>query len=130
MHQVWMRTAVAGPLNKRQVLGVLDRACKRTDRLGQQVCVIRHLHALRDLRLRQAAGMNHRLLVLDLLPFEALLAAGDVEALAVLPGRIEKAARYLGLTRKTLAYRAQKYDLLRKMGGMVRDDANVSGSLL
>jgi len=41
-----------------------------------------------------------------------------------------KAARYLGLTRKTLAYRAQKYDLLRKMGSMVRDDANVSEPVL
>jgi DNA-binding NtrC family response regulator len=41
-----------------------------------------------------------------------------------------KAARYLGLTRKTLAYRVQKYDLLRTMGGMVRDDANVSEPVL
>jgi two-component system NtrC family response regulator len=40
-----------------------------------------------------------------------------------------KAARYLGLTRKTLAYRVQKYDLLRKMG-MVHDGANVSEALL
>lgn len=36
-----------------------------------------------------------------------------------------KAARYLGVTRKTLAYRVQKYDLLRKMDNTVRDDANV-----
>jgi two-component system NtrC family response regulator len=41
-----------------------------------------------------------------------------------------KAARYLGLTRKTLAYRVQKYDLLRKIGGMVRADANISESIL
>jgi len=41
-----------------------------------------------------------------------------------------KAARYLRLTRKTLAYRVQKYDLLRKMGVMVRDDANDSEPLL
>ena len=41
-----------------------------------------------------------------------------------------KAARYLRLTRKTLAYRVQKYDLLRKMGGMVRDDAKVSEPIL
>ena len=38
----------------------------------------------------------HRLLALDLLPLEALLAAGHVEALAVLPGRVEQAARHLG----------------------------------
>ena len=37
-----------------------------------------------------------------------------------------KAARYLSLTRKTLAYRIQKYDLFRKMANVVRDDANVS----
>ena len=37
-----------------------------------------------------------------------------------------KAARYLGLTRKTLAYRAQKYDLHRTMGSMGHDDDNFS----
>jgi two-component system NtrC family response regulator len=41
-----------------------------------------------------------------------------------------KAARYLGLTRKTLAYRAQKYELLTKLGGMVRADANASEPVL
>ena len=41
-----------------------------------------------------------------------------------------KAARYLGLTRKTLAYRVQKYDLLRTPDGMVRDDANVPDPVL
>ena len=41
-----------------------------------------------------------------------------------------KAARYLGLTRKTLVYRVQKYDLLKQMDGMVRDDANVSEPIL
>ena len=40
--------------------------------------------------------VDDRLLVLDLLPLEALLAAGGVEALAVLPGRVEQAARHLG----------------------------------
>ena len=38
-----------------------------------------------------------------------------------------KAARYLGLTRKTLAYRAQKYDLHRTMG---RDDDDFSESVM
>ena len=41
-----------------------------------------------------------------------------------------KAARYLGLTRKTLAYRVQKYDLLREMGGMERDHGNISQPVL
>ena len=39
----------------------------------------------------------HRLLVLDLLPLEAdFLLPVDVEALAVLPGGVEQAARHLG----------------------------------
>ena len=45
-------------------------------------------------------------------------------------GNQSKAARYLGLTRKTLVYRVQKYDLLRKMGGMEHDDANVAQPVL
>ena len=40
--------------------------------------------------------MDDRLLVLDLLPLEALLAAGHVEALAILPGRVEQAPGDLG----------------------------------
>ncbi len=40
--QVRVRTAVPRPLNERKMLGVLDRPCEPTDRLGQQVSVIGH----------------------------------------------------------------------------------------
>src|SRR5262249_35048390 len=58
--------------------------------------IVPHLDALWNLRLRQAARVNHRILALDLLPFKALLIAGDIEALAVLAGNVEQAARHLG----------------------------------
>src|SRR5205807_3006813 len=66
------------------------------DRFGEQMCVVAHLHALSNLRLRQSPGMNDRVFPLDLLPFKALLAARGVEALAILPGRVKQAARHLG----------------------------------
>ena len=55
VHQVRMRAAVAAALQERQVLGVLDRGRLREalDRLRQQVRVVRHLHALGNLRLGQ-----------------------------------------------------------------------------
>src|SRR5205807_5553013 len=65
------------------------------DRFGEQMCVVAHLHALSNLRLRQSPGMNDRVFPLDLLPFKALLAARGVEALAILPGRVKQAARHL-----------------------------------
>ena len=40
--------------------------------------------------------MKDGLFILNLLPLEALLAAGGVEALAILPGGVEQAARHLG----------------------------------
>src|SRR5438270_448427 len=59
--------------------------------------VIRHLDSPRDLRLGdrplgRALGVDDGFLALDLLPFEALLAAVGVEALAVLPGGVEQTA--------------------------------------
>ena len=49
---------------------------------------------------RAGRGVEHRLLALDLLPLEADLVAVDVEALAVLPGGVEQAARHLGDRRR------------------------------
>src|SRR5437773_4165676 len=98
-----MATAVATALQERQVLGVLNRRrlSELADRLGQQLRVIRHLDALGDRRLgerflRRALAVDHRILAFDLLPLEALLGAGGVEALAVLPRRVEQATRHLG----------------------------------
>ena len=98
-----MRAAVPAALEERQVLGVLDRGRlgEALNRLRQEVREIRDLHALRDLRLGQrrlfrAPGMNDRFFVLNLLPFERLVGAVDVEALAILPRGVEQAARHLG----------------------------------
>ena len=68
---------------------------------GRQLGVVGHLDPLGDLGLGhrvlgRALGVDDRLLALDLLPLEALLAAVGVEALAVLPGGVEQAAGDLG----------------------------------
>jgi hypothetical protein len=101
--QVRVRAAVAAALKERQVLGILNRRGLRkpADGLGQQMRVVRNLHAPGDLGLgervfRGAFGLDHRILSLDLLPFEALLASGGVEALAILAGDVEEAAGHLG----------------------------------
>ena len=101
--QVRMRAAVPAALKKREVVGILNRRRLRklADRFRQQMRVVRHLHPLGDLGLRQGVfcrtlGLNHRILALDLLPFEAFLASGRVEALAILAGDVEEAARDLG----------------------------------
>ena len=101
--QVRVRAAVAAALKERQVLGVLDggRLGEPADAFGEQVGVVGHLDPLGDLGLGErvlgrALGVDDRILALDLLPLERLLAAGGVEALAVLPGRVEEAAGHLG----------------------------------
>ena len=73
----------------------------RRMRLGQEVGVVGHLDPPGDLGLGErvlgrALGVDDRIFALDLLPLEALLAAGGVEALAVLPGGVEQAAGDLG----------------------------------
>ena len=60
-----MRAAVAGPLDERQVLGVLDRSRERADRLGQQVGEVGHLHRRGDFRLRLLGRVQHVRLALD-----------------------------------------------------------------
>ncbi len=83
VNQVRMRPAVASSLEEREVLGVLDgrRLGEPADRLGQEVGIVGHLDPLGDLGLgervlRRALGVDDRVFVFDLLPLEALLAAG------------------------------------------------------
>ena len=59
---------------------------------GRRLAKIGHLDALRNHRFGQAPGVDHRVFVFELLPLERFLAAGRVEALAILPGSIEQAA--------------------------------------
>src|SRR5581483_2811048 len=98
-----MRAAVTAALEEGEMLGVLDGRGlgEAADRLGQQVSEVGDLDAPGDLRLwqrlfRSALGVNDRLFLFYLLPLEALLRAGDVEALAVLAGDVEQTARDLG----------------------------------
>src|SRR5258708_5813139 len=100
--EVGMRPAMAASLQERQVVGVLDRGGLRehADALWKQVPEVGHRDTLRNPRLGQrlrgrAPGVNDRLLTFDLLPFERLLRSVHVEAFAVLPRRVEQAARDL-----------------------------------
>src|ERR1035438_3605425 len=91
-----MRAAVPAALHERQVVllaGVVHALGREAaDRLGQQVGIVWHLDALRDLRLRLFRGVQYRLLAFDERPFERLLRAVDIDALAVLPGDVEERA--------------------------------------
>src|SRR5262245_59965592 len=98
-----MRSSVASALEERQVLSVLNRGRlgKPADRFGQQLCVVRHLDAVWNLRIGQrrggrALGVDDRLFVLDLLPLERLLRPVGVEALSILPRGVEEAAGDFG----------------------------------
>src|SRR5207248_2679057 len=98
-----------------------------------EVGVVLNLDAGWDLGLRQAAGVDYGLFAVDLLPFEALLVAVAVEALTVLAGDVEQAARHLGadiavaqLERRGLdGERAAVFrnQLLIDAAGTVADDA-------
>src|SRR5688572_18766174 len=79
------------------MLRVLDRGGlgESADAFGQAVRVIGHLRPNRDFGLRDALSVNDRLLVLHLLPLEALFAAVRVEALAVLPRDVVQTPRHL-----------------------------------
>src|SRR4051794_31344140 len=87
--QVRVRAAVAAPLGEREVpllLAVDALGREPLDWSGEEVGVVGNLDPPGDLRLGQAAGVNDRILVLDLLPLKALLAAVSIEAFAILPG--------------------------------------------
>src|SRR5258708_16681960 len=97
-----MRPAMAASLQEREVVGVLDGGGLRehADALWKQVPEVGHRDTLRNPRLGQrlrgrAPGVDDRLLTFDLLPFERLPRPVHVEAFAVLPRRVEQAARDL-----------------------------------
>ena len=105
--QVRVRAAVAAALQEREVLGVLDGpwCVNRWIGLGQHAWRSRAPSPAggsraRKRRLRSALGVDHRLLVLDLLPLEGLLAAVGVKALAILASGVEQAAGHLGARRR------------------------------
>jgi hypothetical protein len=103
MHQVGVRASVTAALKEREVVGILNggRLGEPADGLRQEMGKVGHFHALGDLGFRMrmfrgALGVDDGVFALDLLPFEALLAAGGVEAFAILAGDVEEAAGDLG----------------------------------
>ena len=98
-----MAAAVAAALQEPQVVGVLDRRRLRelADRLRQQPREVGHLHPPRDLRLGERAS-GVLLVWITGSSFSTCChskltsSIRHVEALAVLPGRVEQAARHLG----------------------------------
>jgi len=85
-----MRPAVAAALDERQMrvfLGIVDAfGGERPDRLRQQMGVVWHLDFLHLL----AAPVQHRLVAFHELPLERHLGAIYIEALDILPGRVEQ----------------------------------------
>ena len=100
--QVRMRAAVAAALGEREMLrfvGVVDPFGREAaNALGQTIGEVGHRHAL-----GLFTPMQHRRLVLDARPLERDLVGIDVEALEILPSRLEQAARSLRHTARESA---------------------------
>src|SRR5262249_9861501 len=73
--------------------------------------------------------MDDRLLVFDLLPFERLLRPQDIEALAVLPGRIEETPSHLGADVRVAHLERSRLD--RERATVLRDQllADAAGAV-
>jgi hypothetical protein len=103
MHQMGVGAAVTAALKEGEVVGILNggRLGEPADGLRQEMGVVGHFHSRGDLRFRKrmlggALGVDDGVFALDLLPFEALVAAGRVEAFAILASDVEEAAGDLG----------------------------------
>ena len=86
--QMRVRAAMAGALDKRQVIRVLDRARERTDGFREQVGEIGDLHGRRDFVFRFLGRVQHVRLAFHQGPLKTLLRAVHVKALAVLARRV------------------------------------------
>ena len=72
-------------------VGVVNPARRKSlDRLRQQMGVVGHFDSPRDFRLRLFGRVQHGLFAFDQRPLERLFGAVDVEAFAVLAGRVEQ----------------------------------------
>ena len=94
MHQMGMTPAVSGALREaqmcllRQVVNALGR--EPLDRLGQELCVVRHFDFPRYLRLSQLRRVQHVRLMFDQSPLKRPFRPVNVDALAVLPRGVEQ----------------------------------------
>ena len=85
---VRVTAAVAAALHKGEVVSVLDTLGEFLDRLGQEMCEVRHLDSLGNIRLGPLGHVQDVRIVLCERPFKTFLGAVNVDALAVLPGDI------------------------------------------
>src|SRR3982751_3102419 len=76
VHEVRMRSAMTSPLEKRKMFRILNggRLGESTNWFRQQVRIVGNFYAFGNLSLRErvrprALGVDHGILVLDLLPF-------------------------------------------------------------
>ena len=88
--QMGVGTTVPATLDKRQVVGILDRLGEGSDRFRQKVCVIRDFDFRGDFVFGFFGRVQNVRFAFDQRPFETLLCTVDVKALAVLAGRIEE----------------------------------------
>jgi len=88
--QMGVGTTVPATLDKRQVVGILDRLGEGSDRFRQKVCVIRDFDFRGDFVFGFFGRVQNVRFAFDQRPFETLLCTVDVEALAVLAGCIEE----------------------------------------
>jgi hypothetical protein len=96
MGEVRVRSSMTCALEEAEVRGVVDGAGEFADRFGQSSGEIGNTDAPRDFRFWQAAHMEDRFFVFDLLPLETDVAGGHVEALAILASAVEQLPGHLG----------------------------------
>src|SRR5262249_46217309 len=91
VRQMRMAAAMTAALQEREMVGVLNgsRLGEFSNRFGEQVREIGDRDPLGNVQFgermfRRTLGVDDGIFSLDLLPLEALLAAGGVEALAIL----------------------------------------------
>ena len=80
-----MRPAMTSALYERKMIGILDRLGELLNRFRKQVGIVRHFDRSSDLRLGHFGRVQDVWLTFGQCPFEALLGAIDIEALAILP---------------------------------------------
>src|SRR5438874_1852733 len=103
------------------MFGVLNggRLGEAADCLRKARGIVGHFYSLRNLWLRQPFGMDDRVFIFHLLPFNALFTSCRIETFAVLTRRVEKAAGHLGHDVGPLDFESRR---LQRKGAVVSLD--------
>ena len=88
VHHVGMASAVSASLKEGKVICIFNGLGKFLDGLWEQVREVWHLYLFSNLVFRALGHVQDMRLVLHERPFKALLAAIDVDALAILAGDV------------------------------------------